>query len=165
MSKKKKSWIWTLIDWVLSFAIALLIMVAGIFYFYPDLIHSHDKSVGCKSSLIHLGTAMKMYSADFDGHYPRSLSLLTPNYLKSLPECPVAGGMNYRVELGPQAPMNKDKLEEYFVIECVGAHHIDLRMPEDPKYDPDFRLPPDYPKYNSVDGLIDGYYLQENRLR
>ena len=49
----------------------------------------------CKSNLKNIGTACAMYAADNKGQFPRSLWLLTPNYLKSIPTCPAAGRDTY----------------------------------------------------------------------
>lgn len=46
---------------------------------------------GCKSNQKNLAVALETYSTDFQGHYPPTLSLLTPNYLKIIPNCPSAG--------------------------------------------------------------------------
>lgn len=49
----------------------------------------------CKSNLKNIGTAFEMYSTDWSGHYPKDISRLTPNYLKTFPECPQAGKDTY----------------------------------------------------------------------
>ncbi len=45
----------------------------------------------CKSNLKNIGTALEMYSSDHGGEYPPSLATLSPEYLKRIPECPLAG--------------------------------------------------------------------------
>ena len=84
-----------------------------------------------------------MYSTDWEGHYPATLDTLTPNYLKTLPLCPSAGSMTYIAQFGPAAPMNNEHFEDYYLVECAGEHHMEI-----------IRLP-DYPKYNSIEGLIE----------
>jgi hypothetical protein len=49
----------------------------------------------CKSNLKNIGTALEMYSSDHGGEYPPSLATLSPEYLKRIPECPLAGQDTY----------------------------------------------------------------------
>ena len=44
----------------------------------------------CKSNLKNTATALEMYSTDNAGRYAPNLALLTPNYLKVMPQCPAA---------------------------------------------------------------------------
>jgi hypothetical protein len=98
----------------------------------------------CKSNLKNIGTAMEMYSTDYAGKYPPAgLALLTPNYLKTIPECPAAGRPSYVCHFGPSALLNEEKHEDYYLIECKGDHHLDIIRQAD------------YPKYNGVVGLIE----------
>ena len=96
----------------------------------------------CKSNLKNIGTALEMYSTDWNGHYPRNLNLLTPNYLKTIPECPNAGRVTYRADFGPQAGYNNRRFQDYYVVECAGNNHRGASVP------------PDYPQYDAVNGLI-----------
>ncbi|CAN0391541.1 unnamed protein product, partial [Phaeothamnion confervicola] len=58
---------------------------------FPGRTHCGGQLTGCKSNLKNLATSLEMYSTDNAGHYPRSsLNLLTPNYLKVIPQCPTA---------------------------------------------------------------------------
>jgi competence protein ComGC len=96
----------------------------------------------CKSNLKNLGTGMEMYSMDWNGHYPRNLDMLVPNYLKTIPECPAAGRVTYRADFGPKAPGNTSGFADYYSIECTGHSHADINVP------------PDYPKYNGIEGIV-----------
>lgn len=97
----------------------------------------------CKSNLKNIGTALEMYSTDWHGHYPRNLNQLVPNYLRELPDCPSAGRMTYRADFGLQAPGNTGHFEDYYCIECAGDWHTSVA------------LPPNYPRYNGIEGLVD----------
>lgn len=97
----------------------------------------------CKSNLKNIGTALEMYATDFEGRYPPSLSLLTPNYLKTLPECPSAATTSYIMESGLKAPGNEKKKKEFRHLECRGEHHKPVG------------LSAGYPRYNTVEGLIE----------
>mgnify|MGYP001009339284 CR=1 FL=1 len=73
-----------------------------------------------------------MYSTDYDGRYPKTISLLTPNYLRVIPNCPTAGKdtISASYELGVNL--------EVFTIYCQGNHHKSVG------------LPTNYPQYSSV---------------
>jgi hypothetical protein len=56
-----------------------------------------------------------MYATDWSGYYPESLSELTPNYLKTLPNCPEEGMAPYHARI-------TNKFPEYYKIFCMGDH-------------------------------------------
>lgn len=60
----------------------------------------------CNSHLGQIGQAFEMYSTDFSGKYPTALQQLTPNYLKTLPECDAAGKVTYTFE-SVQVPLKQ----------------------------------------------------------
>jgi hypothetical protein len=97
----------------------------------------------CKSNLKNLGTALEMYSTDWDGKYPSTLDSVLPIYLKTLPECPAAATMSYVAEFGPTASGNHQHFEDYYILHCSGHHHKAVSLEEN------------YPKYNGVEGLIE----------
>jgi hypothetical protein len=123
----------------------------------PNFIRSgsRGKITACKSNLKNIGTALEMYSTDYSGRYPNSLDVLTPNYLKSIPECPKvaqAGWWSrkrkgfYRVIFGPGAPMNSlngRQLSDYYYVECFGENHSEIGVTGN------------YPAYNGIQGLIE----------
>lgn len=96
----------------------------------------------CKANLRDIGTALEMYSTDWSGKYPTSTTLLTPNYLKTIPDCPAAAN-TYVVTFGPTAPMNPDSYEDYYYVECRGENHLHVSVTGN------------YPAYNGVVGLIE----------
>ncbi len=101
----------------------------------------------CKSNLKNLGTAMEMYSTDWSGHYPVDggpmMTLLTPKYLKALPECPAAGSNTYRAEFGPNIAYNEPSFADYYFIECSTSNHTVVSVPAN------------YPQYDGISGLIE----------
>lgn len=97
----------------------------------------------CKSNLKNMGTAMEMYSTDWSGKYPRSASMLTPNYLKTFPTCPQKFRMSYEFEFGQTATYNTQSFEDYYFIRCTGDDHTLVSVP------------PGYPQYNGIVGLIE----------
>jgi hypothetical protein len=92
---------------------------------------------GCKSNLKSLATSCEMYSTDNCGHYPHSLDLLTPNYLRKIPRCPQAHrdtySARYAYALTPDA----------YTVCCGGCYHHAAGLDT-----------PNYPHYSSFSGLI-----------
>ncbi len=98
----------------------------------------------CKSNLKNMGTAMEMYSTDWNGLYPvQNKAQLTPNYLKTIPECPAAGTDTYVFEMGPKATYNTQSYQEYYFVRCQGDNHGYVSVPAN------------YPQYNGIVGLIE----------
>ena len=112
-------------------------------FFLPNFIRGRPRGgvVPCKSNLKNLGTALEMYSTDFQGHYPPTLAQLTPSYIKTIPTCPSAGvetySATYEVQLGDK------KVPDHFTIFCKGHNHERANVPAD------------YPQYNAIQGLIE----------
>lgn len=96
----------------------------------------------CKSNLKNIGTAYEMYSTDWSGKYPPRMSLLAPNYLKTLPECPAAGRVTYRATTGATAN-NNPNFEDYYYVECHGSNHKAVSVTAN------------YPAYDGISGLIE----------
>lgn len=96
----------------------------------------------CKSNLKNIGTALQMYSEDNSGKYPPALGQLTPNYLKTLPECRGAGEVSYRLTVG-QTTNDTIGYEENFYLECHGENHENVNVTGH------------YPAYDSRTGFIE----------
>lgn len=103
----------------------------------PNFIRARGQGqlTACKSNQKNIATACEMWSTDNNGRYPKNLDQLTPNYLKYIPECPKAGKPTYNFT-STTAP-------DGYALFCEGSHHADVGIPAD------------YPKYNSVEGLIE----------
>ena len=96
----------------------------------------------CKTNLRDLATSMEMYSTDWNGHYPTNLEKLTPKYIEKIPVCP-SSQHGYKVILGPDAPGNEPKFEDYFYLCCEGLNHEEAGAGRDqPAFDQMY-LPPD----------------------
>ena len=111
--------------------------------FFVRCRHRQGPLTACKSNLKNIGTAMEMYSTDWSGRYPRNLDTLTPNYLKTIPECRNAHRVTYKADFGLGAPFNSEGFQDYYYIECSGRNHDDVNVPVD------------YPKYDGITGLIE----------
>lgn len=85
---------------------------------------------------------MEMYSTDWVGLYPTGgMASLTPNYLKTIPECPQGG--TYIMEQGKSAKYNTQSYEDYYFVYCKGDAHTSISVPAN------------YPQYNGIVGLIE----------
>jgi type II secretory pathway pseudopilin PulG len=111
----------------------------------PNFIRARSRGqlTACKSNLKNIGTAFEMYSTDWSGKYPANLDLLTPNYLKTIPECPATGDVSYTMKTGSTAAYNTAGFEDYYFIQCEGENHTAVSVPEN------------YPQYDGIQGLID----------
>ncbi len=49
----------------------------------------------CEKNLRNIATALEMHAHDWQGKYPELLSVLTPDYLHKIPNCPVTGTDSY----------------------------------------------------------------------
>lgn len=125
-------------------AVGAMFLVLGAILI-PNFIRARSRGqlTACKSNLKNIGTAFEMYSTDWSGKYPSTIALLTPNYLKSIPECPAAGSVTYTIETGPKAAYNSHGFEDYYFVQCEGDNHIAVSVPKN------------YPQYDGISGLIE----------
>ncbi len=91
---------------------------------------------GCKSNLKNIATALEMWSTDNAGRYPKKMSSLTPNYLKTIPLCPRAYSDTYSASYKCKA--NPD----FYRLSCQGEHHKAGGLPKD------------FPQYTSEVGIV-----------
>lgn len=77
----------------------------------------------CKSNLKNIATALEMYASDNQGRYPDSLSRLTPEYLKKIPNCPAAQSDAYSSSYVRQLYQPDLHLVDEFTVCCKGDHH------------------------------------------
>jgi hypothetical protein len=116
------------------FAIVLIFLAAMTAILLPNFLRARASGclTACNSNLKNIGTACEMYSSDNAGHYPPSLSHLTPGYLKTLPTCPAAGQVTYAYtsHSGP----------DVYTAWCKGSSHHPV-------------VPRDHPQYDSVSGI------------
>ena len=115
--------------------IAIIAILASILT--PNFIRARSRSqlVGCSSNLRSIATALEICAYDAEGFYPPAIADLTPTYLKTLPECPVAGTDTYSGSYTTAIPAD-------FFYYCEGTFHSGF-------------APTDYPQYDAGDGLIE----------
>ncbi|MGV8125107.1 MAG: protein kinase [Candidatus Xenobiia bacterium LiM19] len=103
----------------------------------PNFIRAPNQGVltACKSNLKNIGTALEMYNTDNGGLYPKALSEVTPNYLKTIPTCAAAGKVTYEY-------ITSEKSDAYTTF-CSGHYHKKSRVEAN------------YPQYDSIHGLIE----------
>ena len=99
----------------------------------------------CKSNLKNIGTGLEMYSTDYSGKYPKDLGLLTPNYLKTIPDCPAAGYDTYTESYRLEPASDGSDWDVYYV-HCSGENHAGSGVPAN------------FPAYNGMEGLIERPY-------
>lgn len=87
----------------------------------------------CQRQVKVIGTAMEMWAVDHQGAYPTKLSVLSPEYLRRLPDCPGTDKMLYALE----QPANP----RAYTIYCGGFHN-------------DAGLPSGFPSFTSATGLV-----------
>lgn len=81
----------TLIE--LMIVIAIIAILAAILI--PNFIRARAQSqlAACESNLKNIATSLEMYSTDYNGNYPYGSTtadtVLTPNYMRTLPVCPI----------------------------------------------------------------------------
>lgn len=122
-------------------ALSLLAFGPGLSFVQAKPSQRKGAATACASNLKNMATAMEMYSTDWAGKYPPSKRHLVPNYLKTLPACPVAKKDTYRVQLGPKAPGNSQGFRDYYLLSCQGRHHSSEGYPQN------------FPKYTSIQGV------------
>lgn len=110
--------------------------------FLPQYLNRHQTEgvVGCSLNLTRIGVALEAYAQEH-GSYPMSQYELVPDYMKSLPNCPNVERMTYRTSLGRQTGSYPGSAPSYFLVECCGKNHDDAR------------LSPNFPAYDSLEGL------------
>ena len=122
------------------------LLVIALAFIIPRVIAARSRStlIPCKSNLKNIGTAMDMYSTDWSGKYPSSLTELVPNYLKTIPECYDVDGPSYRLATGPNVGYNTQHLQDYYILWCAGDHHQKKHG-----------LQVNFPQYDSLKGLME----------
>lgn len=95
----------------------------------------------CKSNLKNIGTACEMWSTDNAGKYPPNIGVLSPNYLRAIPQCPAAERDTYSASYALRKGSGGFEIYEIY---CSGANHTSVSVPSD------------YPRYNGEVGLIEG---------
>lgn len=144
LSQKRRRGGFTLIE--LMIVIAIIAILAAILV--PNFIRARAQGqlTACKSNLKNIGTAMEMYSTDWSGKYPDDGGIraaLTPNYLKTIPECPAAGSDVYDLTTDPANAYNTANFTDYYHAQCGTTFHQAVSVPTD------------YPQYDGIQGLIE----------
>lgn len=130
---RKRNAAFTLIEMMI--VIAIIAILASMLV--PNLVRAKSRSqlTGCQSNLRNIGNALEMYNVDYKGRYPADFTVLTPNYIKTIPECPAAGSNTYSSSYAVFT------VPDSFEIGCNGNNHGGF-------------VPANYPQFNSVQGLI-----------
>ncbi len=78
---------------LLGFIAILSLLAIAAAVLVPNFMRARARGqlTACKSNLKNIGTGLEMYNTDWTGRYPHAMGALTPNYLKTIPQCPSAG--------------------------------------------------------------------------
>jgi prepilin-type N-terminal cleavage/methylation domain-containing protein len=122
----------TLIE--LMIVIAIIAILAAILV--PNFLRARAQGqlTACKSNMKNIGTAMEMYSSDNQGRYPTGITLITPNYLKTIPTCASAGNITYSYTY--------TTVPDSYTAYCSGTYHKGM-------------IAGGFPQYDAVQGLYD----------
>ena len=81
----------------------------------------------CKSNLKNIATAIEMYGTDFEDSLPPKMESLTPNYLRTIPQCPAYGDDTSVPMWFISPPGNRDYVYQLkgdeFEVYCTGEKH------------------------------------------
>ena len=127
---------------LLPVAIAIVLFLSGNIVANFVRARSSSQVGACHSNLKNIGTAMEMYATDWSGKYPASLELLTPNYLKTIPECPAVGWVTYRAQFNQGCQWNTADFQDYYVVWCDGESHSYQDVPDG------------FPFYDGIRGMV-----------
>ena len=127
------------------FGVISTLLWGGVFFLYNRASRPGAQSLltGCRSNCKNFATALEMYASDHGGHYPESLSRLTPNYLKLIPNCPAATSDTYSATYTYAFYSPDHPTPDAYTLHCQGHFHKRAG------------LPPDQPIYTSYSGLLD----------
>ena len=125
---------------------ALVLTISGCFSLIPITGYFSNRSMvfytACRGNCRNIGTALKTYADNNDGHYPESLEMLTPKYLKTIPTC-------------PSSRTNKGYIHSYKVSPDSGAFTFYCEGESHNGYG--HSAPPNFPQYNSRESLLPRY--------
>lgn len=126
----------TLIEIMIVIAIIAVLAAVTI----PNYVVSRNqaKLSSCKQNLRSLASGLESFATAHDGRYPTHLNRLVPDYIKSIPKCPMVGSALPYVD-GFQHSTSPDN----YTVQCQGANHTVLELPEN------------FPQYNAAAGLKD----------
>lgn len=104
-------------------ALSTCLLYAGAPTFSKALRYDISKGqlTSCKANLKSTNTALQMYAEDFEGRFPTRLGLLTPNYLRRIPNCPAAQRDTYSATYVTDGAA--------FSMFCQGHHHKSADAP------------------------------------
>ncbi len=125
--------------WWWALMILLTIAILAVTILVPNFLKARagGKYTECLSNLKNIGMALEMYADENEKNYPTSLTLLTPDYLHTIPTCPSSWTNRRYID---SYRVSKDfKAYTYY---CIGDNHSTVHLDKN------------YPQYNSIDGLI-----------
>jgi prepilin-type N-terminal cleavage/methylation domain-containing protein len=101
---------------VISIIVILIALFAGRNF---TRARARAQFTACCGNLKSIATACQSYSVENDGHYPPSLGVVTPKYLRAMPTCPSAGFATYDTGTNYSRSTNPDA----YTISCGPSFH------------------------------------------
>lgn len=125
---------------LIVFVVFFLLFV--VFHIIPTqrYMFAHKRFYNCQMNCEKIGTQMRLYANSHQGHFPPDMASLCPIYLKSIPTCPGAKKDTYSASYQVFTPSQEGETDAYTFF-CSGENHADRQVP------------PNYPQYNSKEGL------------
>jgi prepilin-type N-terminal cleavage/methylation domain-containing protein len=120
----------TLIE--LMIVIAIIAILSSILL--PNFVRarSEGRLTGCKTNLRNIATSLETYATDNKHRYPTALSVLTPQFIQSLPTCPSAG-TNMPYING----FTSSETPDVYTLWCNGSYHGELNLQDNfPQFEP-----------------------------
>lgn len=117
----------------------LAVVAGAAMFLVPNYLRARvsGQFTACQSNCKNIGTALEIY-ADANGkNYPRSLTMLTPDYLLTIPTCPSSRTNRGYID----SYLVNDDFKAYTVY-CQGRNHMEVARYEN------------YPQYNSREGIV-----------
>lgn len=137
-----------------SFAFVLMLAFVGFLACFGYFMWKRNEKNQCRENLRLINDAVVSYAKDNHGALPKSLELLVPKYLASLPRCPTISFTRYVINLrsnslDPRVPppdrYYAEQLDSrgaiHYQVFCHGHCHPDWGVNE-PWFDDEFGLGP-----------------------
>ncbi len=121
--------------------LVVVVLVALLSWLSIRLARPRDQAKTCRLNIKTIVTALELYSTDNQGDYPRSLAVLTPNYLKSVLVCPAVEADTYSASYevsGFEPDKDGQETPDVFTVYCKGENHAAAGLPaNNPRYNID----------------------------
>ncbi len=125
-------------NWWILWGFILIVIGAAVFL-VPNYLRARvdGQFTHCQSNCKNIGTALEIYADANDKNYPRSLTMLTPDYLQAIPTC-----ASSRTNQGYIDSYQVSDDFKAYTLYCMGKNHMEVARHEN------------FPQYNSREGIV-----------